>query len=169
VTGEKEKVKKDEYQKALAAYNLAMKAFNKRDFPKTVELLEAFLEKYSVEKELADRALIYLDICEKHKKKAVPLKTFDDYYLYGVYQSNQKEYKDAIKTLEKALEMKPREGKVLFLLSSIYFAMEKKAEFYEYLEKAIKADEYFKILAQNEAEFDDIKEEERFIELVEEK
>ena len=82
-----EKTKKDAYEKALAAYSEAMKEFHKGRFDKAQELLKAFLEKYDAEKELMDRAQIYLQmIQEKGKKETVSLKSIDDYVNYSIYK-----------------------------------------------------------------------------------
>ena len=72
----KEKLKKDLFEKILDAYGQAMKAFRKGDCAKAKELFKAFIEKHSTEKELVDRAQIYLALCEKREKKdVIPLKS----------------------------------------------------------------------------------------------
>ena len=99
----KEKAKKNAYDLALTAYNQAMKAFHKADFPKAVERLQAFLEKHSSEKELVDRVKIYLSICEKRlKKEKIILKSFEDYYQFGVYELNRNEFPEALKAFVRA-------------------------------------------------------------------
>ncbi|UCE22982.1 MAG: hypothetical protein JSV46_12490, partial [Candidatus Aminicenantes bacterium] len=83
VTKEKEKIKKDDYEKALSAFNQAVKAFHKREFQRATELLKSFTENFTSEKELVDRAQIYLKICaSEQSKEKLSLKTFDDYYQY---------------------------------------------------------------------------------------
>ena len=161
--GEKDKTKKDKYEKVLTSYGQAIKEFRKGNCDKAKELLLAFLEKHSSEKELVDRAHIYLAICDgRQKKETIPLKTFDDYYQYSTFKINQGEYEEALKLLNKAAEMKPDEGKVFYLIADTYCLMEKEDECLEYLKKAIKLDKYFKTLAQNEADFEGFKESKKF-------
>jgi len=163
VAGEKGTVKKNEYQKALLAYNQAMKVFRKGDFVKAVEMLKAFSEKHASEKELTDRAKIYLVICKvRQQKEKIQLNTFDDYYQYSVYKINQGEYKEALKLLEKALQMKPKEGKIFYLMADAYCLMGNKKECLEQLKKAIQMDKFFSILAQNEADFEPLRENKKF-------
>ncbi|MFP4083221.1 MAG: TPR end-of-group domain-containing protein [Candidatus Aminicenantes bacterium] len=163
MAGEKSKNKRNDYQKALTAYQQAMKAFRKRDYEKTADFLKAFMEKYASEGELMDRAQIYLSICEEKKKtEEIQLKTFDDYYYQGIYKVNQGEYKEALKLLEKAHQMKPKEGKILYLMADAYCRMGKKDRCLEHLKKAIHLDKYFSILAQNERDFEDIREDKKF-------
>lgn len=163
MTKEKDEVKKDEYEKALSAYSQAMKPFHKGDYKKADELLNAFLDKHGSEKELVDRARIYLTICgEQQSKEKVQLKTFEDNYQHGVFKTNQGDYKEALKLLEKAREMKPKEGKILYLMADIYCLKGENEKCFELLKKAIQLDKYFSILARNERDFESLWEDKKF-------
>ena len=159
----KEKAKKDLYEKILDAYGQAIKAFRKGDCAKAKELFQAFLEKHSTEKELVDRAQIYLALCENREKKdTIPLKTFEDYYEYAVYKLNQGVYSEAIKLLEKAKTQKPKEGKVSYLMALTYCQMEDTEKCLENLKDAIHKDKFFSILAQNESGLEPLWEDKKF-------
>jgi len=163
VAEEKSKIKKDNYQKALSAYTQAMRHFHKGQYEEAAEKLKALLEKYPEEKEIADRVQIYLAICQERQKKEISqLKTFDDYYQYSVYKINQGDYQEALKHLEKAHQMKPDEGKILYLMADAYCLMGKKDECLEYLKKAIQVDRFFSVLAQNESDFEGLREDKKF-------
>ena len=164
MTKEKEKIKKDEYQKALSDYTQAMKALNRRDYERAGELFKAFLEKHASERELADRVQIYLKVCQKQKKvEKIQLKTFNDYYQYSVHKINKGDYEEAMKLLGKAREMKPREGKILYLIADAYCLMGETEKCLEHLKKAIQMDDFFRTLAQNERDFEPIWEDKKFI------
>ena len=160
----KDKVKKkDEFQKVLTAYDQAMKVFHKGDCVKALELLKTFIEKHPSEKELVDRARIYRTICQaKSKKEKINLKTFEDHYQFGVYKVNQGDYEEALKALDKAREMKPKEAKIPYLMADVYCLMEEKEECLAHLKKAIQMDKYFSILAQNESDFESLREDKKF-------
>ena len=161
--GEKEKSKEDIYQKALVSYGKAMKAFHKGDYKRAYEFLKVFLNKYKLEKELVDRARIYLEICKgRQKKETMPLKTLDDYYQYSVYKINQGEYEESIELLKKALEKNPKDGKIYYLIASAFCLLEKTKECAENLSKAMEIDDFFKILAQNESDFEKLREDKEF-------
>ncbi len=158
-----EKTKKSDYEKSLLAYSQAMKVFHKRDYPKAAELLREFLAKYVSEKEFVDRAQVYLSICEEQQKDTeIKLKTADDYYQFGIYKLNQGEYEESLKLLKKSIEIKPKEGKFFYSLADCYCLLGKENECLEYLKKAIQIDKYFKILAQNERDFEQLWEDKRF-------
>ena len=160
---EKEKARKDDYEKALASFTQAMRAFHKGEFTKATELLKAFVEKFASERELIDRAQVYLEICaSREKKEKIQLNTFNDYYYYSVYKINQGEYEEALKLLEKAREMKPKEGKIPYLMADTYCLMREQEQCLEYLKKAIQLDKFFSTLAQNESDFEPLWEDKKF-------
>ena len=75
--------RKDEYQKALNSYGDAMKSFHQGKNDRAEELLQSFLEKYPQERELSDRARIYLKICQERigkSRERTTLKSEDDYF-----------------------------------------------------------------------------------------
>ena len=159
----KEKLKKDLYEKILAAYGQAVKAFRKGDCTKAKELFLAFLEKHNTEKELIDRSQMYIALCENREKGGtVSLKTFDDYYEYAVYKLNRKDYDEAIKLLEKAKTQKPKEGKVSYLMALIYCQMEDTKKCLDNLMDAVQKDKFFGTLAQNESGFEPLWEDKKF-------
>lgn len=163
MTKDKDKIKKDEYEKALASYSQAMKSFHKGDYKKADELFKAFLDKHGTERELIDRAQIYLTVSEERQsKEKVPLKTFDDFYQYGVFKTNHGDYEEALKLLEKAREMKPKEGKILYLMADIYCLKGNNEKCLDHLKKAIQLDKYFSILARNERDFESLWEDKKF-------
>lgn len=161
--GTKEKLKKDLYEKILSAYGQAVKAFRKGDCVKAKELFQSFLEKYDTEKEFIDRAQMYLALCEdRGKKETLSLKSFEDFCQYAVYRYNQKDYIETIKLLEKAKGLKPKEGKVSYLMALTYCSMEKKEKCLENLKDAVHKDKFFGTLAQNESGFEPLWEDKKF-------
>jgi tetratricopeptide (TPR) repeat protein len=158
-----QRTKKDEYQKALSAYGQAMKEFHKGDFDKAADSLADFIEKYPAERELIDRARIYIELSKNREKKdRMTLKTVDDYYFYAVYKVNQGDHDAAIKLLEKALDQKADEGRIQYLLADIYAVQGKIEDALEALKKAVQKDKQYRILAQNEVDFEPLWEDKRF-------
>ena len=159
----KTKENKDAFEKILSAYEQAMKAFHKRDFEKAEGLLSACLETDPSKKEVVDRARVYLSICRNAKEnKTLPLKTFDDYYQAGVYFVNRGEIEEAVKLLSKARKMEPEQGKIPYMMSIAALKQENVDEAFAHLEKAVELDDFFAILAKNEIDFGDIRDDDRF-------
>lgn len=159
----KEKAKKDAYEKALAVYGQAIKAFRKGDCVKAEESFRALLEEHDTEKELIDRAKIYLSICENRQKKdTIPLKTFEDYFQYAVYRLNQEDFTETVKLLEKARTKEPKDGKAVYLLALAYCQMGDVDKCLENLKQAVHMDRFFGILARNELSFEPLWEDKKF-------
>ena len=157
------KTKKDAFEKALAAYGEAMKEFHKGRLDKAQELLKLFLEKFDTEKELVDRAKVYLQMTqEKGKKETVSLKTMDDYVYYSIYKINSGAHEEALKLLEKALEMKEEEGRVYYLMANAHILMGKPDEAMECLKKAFQKDKFYRTMAQNEIDFEPLWDDKKF-------
>ena len=155
--------KKSGYEEALKAYSQAMKEFKKGNCDKTVDLFTAFLDKHSSEVDLADRARLYLEICEEKKAKPkISLKTFEDYMNNAVYDMNSGDFKNALKYFSKAAEMKPKEAKIPYLAAVAHFLAGKKEEGLNSLKKAVKMDGFYAVLAQNEADFEPLWEDDEF-------
>ena len=159
----KEKLKKDIFKKTLDAYGQAVKAFRKGDCVKATELFKTFLENHNTEIELADRANMYLSLCENRQmKETMSLNTFEDYYEYAMYMHNRGDHEETLDLLEKAKAIKPKEGKVPYLKAITYSLMKDTGNCLLSLEDAIQKDKFFGILAQNEPGFEPLWEEKKF-------
>ncbi len=155
--------KKDEYQKALAAYGQAVKEFHKGEFDKSAESFKGFVEKFPADREIVDRAKTYLAIAQKrHKKDSGPLKSFEDHYRAGVAKINQRDFPGAVKVLEKALEFKENDALVSYLLADVHCLMGEADASLEYLKKAVQKDKNYAILAQNEPDLEPLWEDKKF-------
>ncbi len=157
--------KKDEYQRALATYGEAVKAFRQGKIDKAQEQLTAFIDKHGAERELVDRAKTYLKIIRERVGKPqerLTAKTDEDYFLFGVYKMNMGDYEGALKMVDKAKEAKPKDARVFFLMAELACLTGDPEASLEHLKKAVQMDKSYGILAQNEEEFDPIREDKRF-------
>ncbi|MCP2519963.1 tetratricopeptide repeat protein [Candidatus Aminicenantes bacterium AC-335-K20] len=159
--------KLNDYQKALEIYSKAMSYFHKKEYLKAIELFKEIINKYSNEKEVVDRANLYLSICKNRiEGEKIELKTFDDYFYYGIYHLNLGNYEKAMELLKEAQKKDPKEGKVYYALADVSAQMGDNKLALDFLKKAIELDSFFKILAQNEVDFEPLKENKEFQELV---
>ncbi len=160
-----DKVKKDEYQKALAAFADAVKEYRKGRSEKAAEGFREFIAKFASEKELVDRARVYLSVITGKAgapKEPAPLKTLDDYCHYAVYLMNAGGWEEAQKVLEKALKLEPDEPRVHYLLADLACLTDRIDDCFEHLAKAVKGDKGYRVMAQNEADFSAVRDDKRF-------
>ncbi len=160
-----EKSKKDEYQKALAAYGEAMKEFRKSKWDKAVDLFGAFIEKFPVERDLVARARTYLAIAGERLRepKEIPTpRTAEDFVNAAVYKMNGGAAEEAMKFVEKALKSYPDDVRVLYLLADLLCRSGQMDAALDALRKAVQGEKTYRILAQNEADFAPLWEDKRF-------
>jgi tetratricopeptide (TPR) repeat protein len=155
--------KKDEYQKALAAFGQAVKEFHNGEFVKAAESLKMFMEKYPSEREVVDRAATYLAIARKRtKSESVSPRSFADYTGVAIAKINLGAYEEAEKFLEKALDFKENEGLVHYLLAIVRCLAGRQDAGLDDLKKAIQKDKMFSVMAQNETDFQPLWEDKKF-------
>ena len=118
-------------------------------------------------RELAERARVYLRICDQRlSRTTVQLKTADDYYNYAVGLANQGDADESEEYLKKALKLAPDADYVYYALASTYALREDVGGALEFLGKAIELNERNRYQAQNDADFAILLEDPRFTELL---
>lgn len=160
-----EKAKKDEYQKALAAFGDATKEFRKSKWDKAVELFGDFIVKFPVERDLVARARTYLAIADERLQAPhdLPaLKTVEEFIPAAVFKLNAGAVEEAGKLIEKALKIGPEDARLLYLQAVIFCRSGQTDASLEVLKKAAQNDKTYRILAQNEIDFAPLWEDKRF-------
>jgi len=104
---------------AVELFEKALKALNKKDFDKAKGLLDQLIDSYPDEREVVERARAYRTICDRalDRRPSRP-KTFDDLLKYGIYHHNRGEYQEALKFLNQAAEIHPRNEHVLYCVAA---------------------------------------------------
>ena len=153
-------------------YNQAMEVFKKRDYKKANDLFEKIIEKYkdsesfSVQ-EYIGKAKVYKSICDSQLNPVkIELKTDEDYLNEGIFNLNKGDFDKAIEYLSKLVNKKDKKAFVNYLLSITYLKKQEISTSLDYLKKTIDEDEFYKILAYNESDFEKLKENEDFLTLV---
>ena len=124
------------------------------------------IQKYSEEKELVDRARVYLAVCERQKKAArPPLTEPEDFYYAAVFEKNRGNVLEAIEHLKRAVR-KNGEGHVDFLLACCYAQSGEHGTALEHLKKAIEEDQRHRFLARHDRDFDPVRDSPEFQELL---
>ena len=108
------------FSQALEIFEKAVKALGRKDFERARELLDSLIESHPEERELLERARAYRVFCERalEKRPSFRPKTFEDLLNYGVYLHNRGEFDEAIKQLQQAAEIHPRNEHVLYCLAA---------------------------------------------------
>jgi tetratricopeptide (TPR) repeat protein len=92
---------------------------NKKDFGRTLVLLDQLIDGYPDEPDVIERARAYRAMCARSSERRPPRpKTFEDLLHYGIYHHNRGEYQEALKFLRQAASIHPRNEHVLYCVAA---------------------------------------------------
>jgi len=124
------------------------------------------IQKYPDEKELVDRARVYLAVCERQKNAArAALVEPEDFYYVALLEKNRGNVTEAIEHAKRAAR-KNGGGKVDFLLACCYAQSGEVDTAVEHLRKAIEEDHRNRILARHDRDFVPVRDMPAFQELL---
>ena len=105
------------YQQALDLFERAVKALGRKDLDRARSILDELLETHGDQQELVERARAYRVMCDRSRRPPRP-KTFEELLNYGVVLHNRGDYAQAVRYLQQALEMHPRNESALYCLAA---------------------------------------------------
>jgi len=156
------------YEKALQDFSTAIELLNKQEYEQAREQFRVVETSNSDEPTLRDRARTYAGICDQ--RLAPPEdspETADDFYYRGVVLANDGDYDDALPLFERALVDLPESPKVLYARASTWALKGNAEAAVADLRRAISADPQVRFQAANDSDFEPIREEPAFIDIIE--
>jgi tetratricopeptide (TPR) repeat protein len=138
-------------------YDRGVAALQKKKVDEAERHFLDLVQKYPDEKELVDRAKVYLAVCERQKRAAAPaISEPEDFYYAAVLEKNRGNVGEAIEHLKRAAK-KNGGGKVDFLLACCYAQQGEIVSTVEHLRRAIEEDQRNRILARHDRDFDGVR------------
>ena len=147
--------------------------FRERECEQAYEIFNRIIEEYKDSQyysviEIQGRSKFYKMLCETRLN---PVKTEDwddeDYLYDGIFQLNAGNLDEALERFKYLEEKKYNHPNLNYLLSLVHLNKGNNETCLMYLQMAIKADEFFKIIAYNEPDFEPMFENDEFTEMVE--
>jgi tetratricopeptide (TPR) repeat protein len=151
----------------------AIQKFTKKDYEKAANSFDTIIEKYKESEyysvlEIQTRAKTYKKICHTQQNPVkIELKSNEDYLHEGIFCLNSGNFERALEHFDHLEKNGYEEAYINYLKSLMYLKQEDVENAMLYLKKSIGKDEYFKIIAYNEPDFEDLLESEDFLEIVE--
>jgi tetratricopeptide (TPR) repeat protein len=105
------------YQQAVDLFRRAIKALGRKDLDRARDLLDELLASHADHQELVERARAYRAMCDRPRRPARP-KTFEELLNYGVVLHNRGDFAQAVRYLQQALEIHPRNEIALYCLAA---------------------------------------------------
>jgi len=158
----------EQYERALKEYEKGIQLVQKKQFAQAEEVFRNILASFAGEDEICDRARSYLAICREKldPRKPKPESVADHFHL-GVYHLNRADTPAALRELERAAQIEPGNDMVRYAIASAYALAGDKARAIGALQDAIHLNEKNRVFAQSDPDFERIRDEHEFIQLVE--
>jgi len=152
----------------LDLFEKAVKALGKKDYERALELFDSLIASHPQERDLVERARAYRTVCERaaEKRPAFRPKTFEELLHYGVFLHNRGEYQEALRHLQQAVEMHPKNEHAQYCLASSAARAGDPVAALKALRSAIAASAANRAQARGDSDFDPIREHEEFVALV---
>jgi len=153
---------------ALELFEKAVKALGKKDYERAQELFDSLIAGHAGERDLVERARAYSAACERaaEKRPVFRPKTFEEILHYGVFLHNRGEYPEALRYLQQAVEMHPKNEHAQYCLAASAARAGDAAAALKALRSAIAASTANRAQARGDSDFDPIREHEEFVALV---
>jgi tetratricopeptide (TPR) repeat protein len=153
-------------ENARKDYDRGVAALQKKKLDEAEKNFVDLIQKYPEERELVDRARVYLSVIGRQKREAASALTEpEDFYYAAVLEKNRGNVAEAIEHLKRAAR-KNGHGRVDFLLACCYAQNGETDTALDHLKKAIDEDQSNRILARHDRDFDPLRETPGFQELL---
>jgi Tfp pilus assembly protein PilF len=111
-------VRKPTYHEAVAMYERGLQALQRRDFAASADALRSVIERYPDERELLERARLYLKVCERELEPKEPApKTADEWVYAATVALNAGDEAAALQHLQRALTADARHDHAHYMMS----------------------------------------------------
>ena len=158
----------DPYEQALATFTGAVELLQKGDFATARDQFDDVIGSLKDEPVLVERARMYRAICEKRLSPAAEQGTSpEELYYRAVIESNNGNPAGAIELLDLALQQQPNSPKILYARASAWALSANAEAAVNDLRQAISIEPTIRFQAVNDPDFEPIREEPGFIDIIE--
>ena len=156
------------YEGLVKQFAVAVEAFNKENFPEAKSAFEAIVDSGVDEPVMIDRSRSYSQICDRRLAPETDEPgTAEERYYRAVFLINDGHGKDALSLLDRALQDSPTSAKYLYARASAWAIEGNVDKAVSDLRQAISVDPQIRFQAVNDPDFQPIREEPAFIDIIE--
>jgi tetratricopeptide (TPR) repeat protein len=130
--------RKPGFYEAVAIYERGVQGLQRHDFAGAAELFRAVIERYPEERELLERARLYLRVCERETARHTPPPETPAEQVYAATVSlNAGDHATALHHLQRALTADPENDHAHYIMSAALSMRGRREEAIEHLHRAI--------------------------------
>jgi tetratricopeptide (TPR) repeat protein len=154
------------YTQALQSYESGLRAMQEHKYEKAKPHFQKVIS--GPVKELNDRALVHLNICNQHLERATvsQFKTPEEHFDYAVSLMNVGDYVTAREHLEKLQKQNAKADYVIYGLAALDCLTGHIEDSLRRLEEALRLSPQLRFQARNDSDFQNLAEDPRFTELL---
>jgi tetratricopeptide (TPR) repeat protein len=156
--------RKPGFYEAVAIYERGVQALQKHDFSGAAGYFRAVLEKYPEERELLERARLYLRVCEREtSRQPTPApKTPEERVYAATVALNSGDHAGALDYLQSALGEDPESDHAHYIMAVALGMRNRADEAIEHLQQAIALNPENRGLAKQDPDLDSLRDHHRF-------
>jgi len=144
-------------------YERGLQALQRRDFAASAEALRTVIERYPDERELLERARLYLKVCERELEPKEPTpKTADEWVYAATVALNAGDEATAHRHLQRALTEDARHDHAHYMMAVVSTRRDDLAAALEHLRQAVSLNPENRSLARQDPDLDELRDEPAF-------
>ena len=149
-------------------YERGLQALQRRDFAASADALRNVIERYPDERELLERARLYLKVCERELEPKEPAPKTPDEWVYAATVSlNQGDEASALRHLQRALSDDARHDHARYMMAVVAARRSDHAGALDQLRQAISLNPENRSLARQDPELEALRDDAGFKAIVE--
>jgi tetratricopeptide (TPR) repeat protein len=155
--------RKPGFYEAVAIYERGVQALQRHDFSGAATSFRAVLDRYPEERELLERARLYLRVCERETSRQPPApKTPAEWVYAATVALNSGDHNGALEHLQRALGEDPESDHAHYIMAVALGMRNRADEAIEHLQQAIALNPDNRGLARQDPDLDGLRDHHRF-------
>ena len=146
------------HAKAVALYERGLKALQRKHYPRAAAAFRQVLEQFAEERELHERARLYLNVCERETKPQARVpKSVDERILAATLALNRRDVDEALSLLRRTASSHRKHDHIQYMLALAHALRNDVETATEHLARAIALNPNNRLQAKQEPDFDSIR------------
>ena len=130
--------RKPGFYEAVAIYERGVQALQRHDFQNAAEMFRAVIQRYPEERELLERANLFLRVCERETaRQAPPPESSGDHVYAATVAINAGDHAAALNHLQRAINADPNNDHAHYIMAVALTARARRDEAIEHLKRSI--------------------------------
>jgi tetratricopeptide (TPR) repeat protein len=155
--------RKPAYYEAIALYERGVQALQRHNFQTAAEHFRLVLERYPDERELVERARLYLRVCERETSRQPPApKTAEERVYAATMSLNAGDHSMALNHLQKALDEDPESDHAHYIMAVALNMRGRQDEALAHLRQAVALNPENRSLARQDPDLDGLRDHDAF-------